>query len=119
MLNIKFSIILTRNEDPMNDEKIVIMPDMGDDDLYTISYNDLSIPKKWVINTDYAGVCRYFETLVNSLKYDIIDTYKDIQIHFPMYPILAIPVDVFCSNDFQKTIGEMFDSVMEMEFHNH
>jgi hypothetical protein len=61
-------------------------------------------------------VCRYLETLVKSLKYDIIDKYNDIQVQFPMYPVLAMPVDTFCAKDFQKTFAEMFDSVMEMQF---
>jgi hypothetical protein len=111
--NVNFNVILTRNANSVDDERISVYP--VNRDFYQIVYSDNQSGRNWQFDTDYAGLCKYFETLTNSLKYDIIDRYFDVQIQFPMYPALAMPVPTFCSAEFQKTFAEMFDSVMSME----
>ena len=111
--NVNFNVILTRNASSVDDEKISVYP--LNRDFFQIVYCDNQSGRTWQIETDYAGLCKYFDTLTNSLKYDIIDRYFDVQVQFPMYPALAMPVPTFCSTEFQKTFAEMFDSVMSME----
>jgi len=113
MAELKFYIILTRNDKATDDERVHISA--HNPDYFSVSYL-VDGKQKWVIETDYNGLCSYIETLCNSLKYDIIDKWHNIQIQFPMYPILAMPVPVFCGQEFQNTFGKMFDSVLNMDF---
>jgi hypothetical protein len=111
--HIHFNILLTRAT-PAHDDKICIHADC--DNEFTITYNDKMSKSVKNIVCDYQGLCDYIEGLRNSLIYDEIDPYCSVQIQFPMYPLLSLSRYTFCSDEFQETLGNMFDSVLSMNF---
>jgi hypothetical protein len=105
-----FTIVLTRDSDSANDDRVTVTS-YGSTS-FTINYVDRFNDRKWNLETDYKGLCNYIETLAASLQFDVIDTFQDVQIQFPMYPVLCMNVPYFCLNAFQETLGKMFDTVL-------
>ena len=105
-----FTIVLTRDGDSANDDRITVTS-YGSDS-FTINYVDRYNDRKWSLDTDYDGLCNYIETLASSLKFDVIDGFQDVQIQFPMYPVICMNVGDFCLEPFQETLGKMFDTLL-------
>ena len=106
------SIVLTRDTDFKNDDKIVIRPDEDQDGGYHVKYVDSQVNVKFEFNSDWVNVERYVAQVLSLLKVDEYP-FKSVQFMFPGYPVIMVSTKKLLDDGFMENIWNIFESLGE------
>ena len=105
-------IVLTRDADSKNDDKIVIRPDEDQDGGYHVKYVDSQANVNFEFDSDWANVEKYVAQVLSLLKVDE-DPFKSVQFMFPGYPVIMVSTDKLHNDLFMDNIWDIFESLGE------